>query len=156
VCSGEGESEGGRRGEGAVVRHAGATVVEGVAVRHGMRDANVPGAGVESGQIADESRGRDQMRCDGVGRLFIGTLVVLAEERDFAIRYCLAGGDRPCGLGAGVGRASDMNAWSDGEDNASVRGSQGGELKQRRAACLVIYWIAAEVAFIAYLDAENR
>jgi hypothetical protein len=49
-----------------------------------------------------------------------------------------------------------MNAWSDGEDNASVRGSQGGELKQRPAARLVISWVGAEAAFIAYLDAKNR
>ena len=137
VRSGDGESEGGRSGGGTLVRLTCAAVLEGVAVGQAIRDANVLAAGVGSGEIAEE-RGRDQMCFGGVGRRSLAALIVLAEESDFAVGYCLAGRGRPCGRAAGAGWAGDRSARSDREVNASVLERKGRELELVLVAGVVI------------------
>jgi len=111
--------------------------LEGVAVGQAIRDANVLAAGVGSGEIAEE-RGRDQMCFGGVGRRSLAALIVLAEESDFAVGYCLAGRGRPCGRAAGAGWAGDRSARSDREVNASVLERKGRELELVLVAGVVI------------------
>lgn len=66
---GRGLAEGADRGkEGAAVLDSGATVVNGIALGHLIRNTNIPGTRIESGQIADESGpGVARMAAIGLG-----------------------------------------------------------------------------------------